>query len=75
MTSKVEPASIELHPRFLVDAKGRKTAAVIDIRTYKKLLEYLEDAEDILRIGALARRGAKFRPYAQVSVELKGPKR
>lgn len=33
--------------QILYDTKGRKTHIVLPMKTYKKLLEYLEDFEDI----------------------------
>ena len=33
--------------QILYDAKGKKTHVLLPIKTYKKLLEYLEDFEDI----------------------------
>jgi len=34
-------------PEFVVDEKGRRTKVIIDIEDYEKLLEALEDIEDI----------------------------
>lgn len=33
--------------QILYDAKGKKTHILIPFKTYEKLLEYLEDLEDI----------------------------
>ncbi len=33
--------------QFVVDAKGRKTHAQLDIRTFERLVEELEMAEDV----------------------------
>ena len=33
--------------QVLYDAKGRKTHVVLPFKTYEKLLEYLEDFEDL----------------------------
>jgi len=35
-------------PRYITDEKGKYSAVVIDFQDYKKLLEYLEDIEDVL---------------------------
>jgi hypothetical protein len=36
-----------LHPKFVTDEKGNKSAVLLPIKEYDKLLEELEDAEDI----------------------------
>jgi len=38
----------KLKPRFVSDEKGRFSAVLIDLRDYKKLIEYLEDVEDVM---------------------------
>ncbi|MFP4171976.1 MAG: hypothetical protein ACLFV4_03590 [Candidatus Hydrogenedentota bacterium] len=38
---------ISLYPRFLVDQDGRRTAVLLDIEEYKKLLAELEELESI----------------------------
>jgi len=36
-----------LHPKFVTDEKGNKSAVLLPIKEYDKLLEELEDAADI----------------------------
>ena len=36
-----------LNPQYITDKKGRKTAVILKIKEYQKILEELEDAEDI----------------------------
>jgi hypothetical protein len=38
---------LKLEPKYITDAEGVKTAVVLDMRQYKKLLELAEEAEDI----------------------------
>ena len=33
--------------KYIVDSQGKKTAVVLDIKEYKRILELLEDADDI----------------------------
>lgn len=33
--------------KYIVDSQGKKTAVVLDIKEYKKILERLEDLDDI----------------------------
>lgn len=36
-----------LHPKFVTDEKGNKSAVLLPIKEYDKLLEELEDAADV----------------------------
>ncbi len=36
-----------LHPKYVTDEKGNKSAVLLPIKEYDKLLEELEDAADI----------------------------
>ena len=38
---------LKLEPKYITDSEGVKTAVVLDLRQYKKLLELAEEAEDI----------------------------
>jgi capsid portal protein len=42
-----EESRAEAGVRFIVNAKGEKTEAVLPIRLYERLVELLEDAQDI----------------------------
>ncbi|MBW4040436.1 MAG: hypothetical protein HIU91_16585 [Acidobacteria bacterium] len=56
--------------QFVVDAKGQKTAAVIDLKVHKALWE---DIEDVLVSRARSRE--KGVPLAKVKAALVGPAR
>ena len=71
MKQEVNGADLDLKTKYVVDAKGRKTAAILDIRAYRRLLEYMEDLEDRLRIDKVTKRGASYRPYTEIREELK----
>lgn len=62
--------SIDIKPEYVLDDKGRKTAALLDIRSYRKLIAYLEDLEDSQQILSLKQRALKLRPYEQFRQEL-----
>lgn len=50
-------------PKYLIDEEGRKSAVVLNIKEYKsimKLIENLEDANDLLRAE---REATSFTPY------------
>jgi len=37
----------DIHPQFIIDAKGNKISVVLPMETYKALLEELDMADDI----------------------------
>jgi hypothetical protein len=37
---------LRLEPKYITDSKGVKTAVVLDMKQYKKLLDLLEEVED-----------------------------
>ncbi|MDO8587500.1 MAG: hypothetical protein Q7T82_10725 [Armatimonadota bacterium] len=47
--------------RYVVDKRGRKTAVMLDIPTYRALLEHLEDLEDALELDEAVRTAKEFR--------------
>ena len=63
---------IELHPRFVVDQEGRRTAVVLEIAEYEKLVEELEQqgvlkpAEKSLRRGWKEAREGQTKPISQL---------
>jgi hypothetical protein len=65
---------LKVREKYLVDEKGRKTAIVLNVREYRRLLERLEDLEDALDLDEARRvsTGSKpYAPYAQAMCELK----
>jgi hypothetical protein len=58
-----------LHPQFIVDAQGRRAAAVLPMAEFEQLLELLEDLEDAADAHA-ALAGGEFIPWEQVKAEL-----
>jgi PHD/YefM family antitoxin component YafN of YafNO toxin-antitoxin module len=65
---------IELNERYITDADGKRTAVILDIATWERLLDELEDLEDIQAIyeakQALARGEEELIPWEQVKAEL-----
>ena len=57
--------------KYLVDRKGRKTAVMLDVATYRALLEYIEELEDALELDEAVRSEKGFRPYDEIRRELK----
>jgi hypothetical protein len=38
---------MNLHPQYITDKKGKKKSVVLSMKEYKRILEELEDLEDI----------------------------
>lgn len=57
-----------MHPRFVTNARGRRTAVQLRLREYQELLEHLEDLEDIAAVRT--RRHEKAIPYKTVRREM-----
>lgn len=63
---------IELHPRYVIDEKGRRTAVVLEIAEYEQLVEELTEqgvlkaATESFRQGWKEAREAKTKPVSQL---------
>ena len=57
--------------KYLIDERGKKTAVVLDLATYKALLRHLEDLEDALDLDEAIRSAKSFRSYEEIRAELK----
>lgn len=57
--------------KYLIDEQGRKTAVVLDIQEYQRLLEHLEELEDALDLDEAVRTAQSFRDYREVRRELR----
>ena len=61
---------MSIRERFIVDRDGKKTAVILDIEEYERLLEELEELEDIRDYdAALAEDGEKV-PFEAVVQEI-----
>jgi len=59
--------------QFLTNEKGEKVAVVIGIEEYEKLLEELEDLEDIRAYDEAIASGETPIPFEQAIAEIKYP--
>ena len=60
----------ETAPRYLTDGEGNRTAVVLDITTYRRLLEKLEDLEDVRAYDAAKASGEERVPFEQAVDEI-----
>ncbi len=62
----MKPSLPEISPQYIIDKGGKKTAVIIDIETYEKLLEEIED----IYLGCLSEAALKdeseFKSHAAV---------
>ena len=56
--------------KYVVDGKGRKTAVMLDIATYRALLAEIEDLRDALQLDEAVRSSKGSRPYEEIRAEL-----
>jgi len=62
---------IQVKEKFLVTGSGKTAGVVLDIKTYRRLIQRLEDLEDALELDKARRAAKKFRPYHEIRAELK----
>ncbi len=53
----------KLHPRYIVDEKGHKTAVIIDLGEYENFVELIEDLEDSQDLLKAKLEATNFTPY------------
>lgn len=58
-------ATVNKEPQYITDKKGKKLSVVISIAEYKKMLEELEELEDIRLYDAVKARKEKSVPFTQ----------
>jgi hypothetical protein len=58
-------------PQFLTNAKGERIKVVIDIDEYEKILEELEDLEDIRAVDERKAAGEVPIPFDQALAEIR----
>ena len=59
-----------INPKYIVDDKGEKTAAVLTMKEYDFLIKCLEDLEDVLDMDSAVETATNFRDYQEIRSEL-----
>lgn len=62
-------------PQFITDAKGKKLSVVLDIRDYERILEQLEDIEDVKLYDEVKAKNEESIPFDQYLKQRKKTKR
>lgn len=63
-------STVRVKPQFSTDAEGQEIVK-LSLRQYKRLMRYVEDLEDALRLDELRRNAVSFRSYKEIRQELK----
>ncbi len=61
---------ITLHERYVVDERGNKTAVLLEMDEYRKLLEEVEELEAIRAYDAARSSGDEEIPFEQAVAEI-----
>ena len=61
---------LSIRPKYLVNEKGRKTAAVLSMKEFRALMQRLQDLEDALELDEAVDTATGFREYAEIRTEL-----
>lgn len=62
---------LTINPKYIIDDKGKKTAAVLTMKEYDFLIKCLEDLEDILEMDSAVETTIDFRDYQEIRSDLK----
>ncbi len=64
-----------LNESFVVDAKGKKVSVLLPIKDYQKLLEELEELEDIKAYDNATKRKQEFIPLNKALKEIEATRK
>lgn len=53
-------------PQYIVDEQGNKTAVILDLKVFNKLLEELEDLYDVVEAEKVIKKGGRTYTTAEV---------
>lgn len=62
---------IRLKEKYVVDESGKRKAVLLDMDTYRKLLDHLEELEDALDLDEAVRTSDSFRSYDEIRGEMR----
>ncbi len=54
-----------MEPQFLTDAKGKKTGVILSMKDYKKIMEDIEELDDIKSYDKVKKRNEKTIPLRE----------
>jgi hypothetical protein len=66
---------LKLKEKIVKDKNGKAKAIVLDIQSYRRLRQHLEDLEDALELDKARRTAKSFRSYDAIRAEVKKARR
>ncbi len=66
---------LTLNPQFITDKKGKKVSVIFSIKEYNKLLEEIEDIEDIKLYDEAKSRKNEFIPIDEAFKQIKAKRK
>ncbi|MGN6437745.1 MAG: hypothetical protein ACTHMM_14505 [Agriterribacter sp.] len=64
-----------VNPQYITDDKGKKISVVLSIKEYKKIMEELEDLEDIKAYDKAMNRKQEFIPLNKAIQEIEAKRK
>jgi hypothetical protein len=61
---------IKVKEKIVLDEKGRKVLVILDAKDYKRLLNYIEDIEDVIAYDKAKLTKSKVVPFEQAVKEI-----
>ena len=61
---------LNIRPKYLVNDKSGKTAAVLSMKEYRALMQRLQDLEDAFELDEAVETAIDFRENAEIRAEL-----
>lgn len=74
LVSIVRIDMLNLHANYIVNSKGQKTATVLSYKEWQKVVEILEEYEDIKAYDKAKKEPSNLIPWAKAKTELKTKK-
>jgi hypothetical protein len=68
-------ARIKIKPSFITDLDGKQTAAVLDIREFRRICDLLEDQLDLAALNAAEAKSTGGSPWREVKSRVEAQKR
>ena len=54
----MKPSILEtIKPQYIIDEKGKKTAVILNVKTFESILEELEDLYDVAQAEEIIKKG------------------
>ena len=62
--------TVELHPRYVVDAQGKRHSVLLSVREYEQLLDLIEDSNDASALDKAVEESTELIDLEELEAEL-----